>query len=61
MSGARRRAERPLGTTPAVAAGVTDHVWTLDELVGLLTEAESVPAKRGACRKTRERRAANSN
>lgn len=24
------------GTTPAMAAGLADHVWTLDELIGLL-------------------------
>jgi IS1 family transposase len=45
------------GKTPAMAAGVTDHVWTLDELVGLLVEAENVPTKRGSYRKTRERQA----
>ena len=37
-----------LKTTPAVAAGVTDHVWKLSELVGLLEGAEqAVPMKRG--------------
>ena len=35
------RVHTTLGTTPAVAAGVTDHVWTLAELVGLLEAAES--------------------
>jgi len=45
-------------TTPAMAGGVTDHVWTLDELIGLLEAAESTPTRRGAYRKTRERRAA---
>ena len=39
------------GTTPAMAAGVTDHVWTLAELVGLLEEAEAVPTRRGQYRK----------
>jgi IS1 family transposase len=57
------RTHQSLGakTTPAMAAGVTDHVWTLDELIGLLDAAENVPTKRGAYRKTRERRAASSN
>ena len=55
------RVHKTLGTTPAVAAGVADHVWTLDELVGLLVEAEGVPTKRGRYAKTRERRAASSN
>ncbi len=43
------RAHRSLdGQTPAMAAGVTDHVWSLDELIGLLAEAEAaVPRKRG--------------
>ena len=49
------RVHKTLGTTPAVAAGVTDHVWTLDELIGLLEAAERVPVKRGRYAKTRER------
>jgi hypothetical protein len=49
------------GQTPAMAAGVTDHVWPLDELIGLLEEAEAVPVRRGRYKTTRERRAASSN
>jgi len=30
------RVHQTLGTTPAVAAGVADHVWSIGELVGLL-------------------------
>ncbi len=30
------RVHKTLGTTPAVAAGVADHVWTVAELVSLL-------------------------
>jgi len=30
------RVHQTLGTTPAVAAGVADHVWSIDELVGLV-------------------------
>ncbi len=30
------RVHKTLGTTPAVAAGVADHVWTIEEVVGLL-------------------------
>jgi IS1 family transposase len=42
------RVHRTLKTTPAVAAGVVDHVWTLGELVRLLEEAESfMPRERG--------------
>jgi IS1 family transposase len=55
------RVHKTLGTTPAVAAGVADHVWTLDELIGLLEQAERVPVKRGRYAKTRARRAASSN
>lgn len=29
-----------LGTTPAVAAGITDRVWTIENLVGMLVERE---------------------
>ena len=39
-----------------MAAGVADHRWTLDELVGLLAAAEAIPVKRGSYRKTREQR-----
>lgn len=46
------------GITPAMAAGVTDHVWTLHDLIGLLEAAEAVPTKRGRYAETRETRAA---
>ena len=52
------RVHQSLKTTPAVAAGVTNHVWTLPELIGLLEEAERVPVKRGRYAKTRARRGA---
>jgi IS1 family transposase len=45
------RVHKTLGTTPAVAAGLTDHVWTLAELIGLLEAAEAVPIKRGSYKK----------
>jgi IS1 family transposase len=45
------------GTTPAMAAGITDHVWTLQELIGLLEAKEAVPTKRGSYAKTRAIRA----
>ena len=45
------------GQTPTMAAGLSGHVWSLDEVIGLLVEAESVPVKRGRYAKTRERRA----
>lgn len=42
------------GRTPAMAAGVTDHVWPLSELIALLEAAESVPTKRGPYKKRSE-------
>ncbi len=46
------RVHQTLGTTPAVAAGVTDHVWKLSEVIALLTDAEqAVPMKRGPYKK----------
>jgi len=35
-------------------AGVTDHVWTLDELLGLLEQAERVPVRRGSYNTSRK-------
>ena len=55
------RVHSTLGTTPAVAAGLTDHTWTLAELIGLLEAAEATPITRGRYVKTRERRRAISN
>lgn len=49
------RVHKTLGTTPAVAAGLSDHTWTLAELIGLLEQAEAVPVKRGSYAKTRNR------
>jgi hypothetical protein len=34
-----------------MAAGVTDHVWSLDELIELLEAAEQVSTKRGPYKK----------
>ncbi len=35
------RIHKTLRVTPAMAAGVSDHVWTIDEIVGLVEEAEA--------------------
>ncbi len=49
------RVHQTLGTTPAVAAGVTDHIWKLDEIIALLDQAErAVPIKRGPYKKRRQ-------
>lgn len=37
------RIHQSLRITPAMAAGVTDHVWTIEEIVGLLYEREAKP------------------
>jgi len=34
------RVHQTLRVTPAMAAGVSDHVWTLDEVIGLLEAQE---------------------
>ena len=47
------RVHKTLGTTPAVAAGVADHVWTIDEIVALLEDAEATPIRRGRYAKSR--------
>jgi IS1 family transposase len=38
------RVHQTLKTTPAVASGVSDHVWKLEELVGLLEAREATAA-----------------
>ncbi len=35
------RVHQTLGTTPAVAAGLADHAWSIEELVGLLDKTDS--------------------
>jgi IS1 family transposase len=42
------RVHSSIGATPAVAAGVADHTWTLAELIALLEAAEATPIKRGS-------------
>ncbi len=36
-----RRVHQTTGVTPAMAAGVADHPWSLDEIVALLTDYEA--------------------
>ena len=40
------RVHKTLGTTPAVAAGVADHVWHLREVVDLLVKREKSAASK---------------
>jgi hypothetical protein len=35
---------RTLRITPAMATGLTDHVWSIEEIVGLLELTEKAPA-----------------
>jgi hypothetical protein len=41
------RIHKTLRITPAMAAGVTDHVWDIADIVALVEAAEPTPAKRG--------------
>jgi IS1 family transposase len=48
------------GQTPAMAAGLTDHVWKLAELVAMLEQAETaVPMKRGPYKPRKARAISN--
>jgi IS1 family transposase len=50
------RVHKTLGTTPAVAAGVADHVWKIAEVIALLDEAErAVSIPRGPYKPRRPR------
>lgn len=36
------RVHKTLRVTPAMEAGLTDHVWTLEELCGLIPEENAI-------------------
>lgn len=38
------RIHRTLRITPAMAAGISDHVWSIEEIVGLLDKPSAVAA-----------------
>jgi hypothetical protein len=38
------RIHKTLRVTPAMAAGVSDHVWSIEEIVGLLNAAQQTAA-----------------
>lgn len=44
------RVHKTLRVTPAMEAGLTDHVWTLEEIAALM-DANQVPQKRGPYKK----------
>ena len=39
-----QRKHMTLGTTPAVKAGIADHIWTIEEIIGLLEKREQAVA-----------------
>lgn len=45
------RKHMTIGTTPAVAAGLTDHVWSIEEMVGLLEDREQAAIDAGAMKR----------
>ena len=52
------RIHKTLRVTPAMAAGVTDRLWEMSDLVAVLDAAEAAPAKRGPYKKASEAGAA---
>ena len=42
---------KTLRITPAIAAGITDRLWTVEEIVGLMDEVAPKPGPRGTYRK----------
>lgn len=52
------RIHKSLRVTPAMAAGITDRLWTLDDIVAKIDAMAPAPAKRGPYKK---RNAENSN
>jgi IS1 family transposase len=47
------RIHKTLRVTPAMAAGVTDHVWSVADIVSMIEAVETAPAKRGPYRKAK--------
>ena len=45
------KAKKGVHTTPAMAAGVTDRLWEMADLVAVLEAAEEGPKKRGSYKK----------
>jgi hypothetical protein len=41
------RDHKTLRMPPALAAGITDHAWTIADIARLVEDAENAPAKRG--------------
>ncbi len=45
------RIHKTLRITPAMAAGVTDHVWTMEEIAALVDASAPAPKPRGPYKK----------
>jgi hypothetical protein len=45
------RIHKTLRVTPAMAAGVTDRLWEVSDIVAMLETSEPKPGKRGPCKK----------
>jgi hypothetical protein len=45
------RIHKSLRVTPAMAAGVTDHVWGIADIVAIIEAEEAAPKKRGPYKK----------
>lgn len=41
------RMHETLRVTPAMAAGVTDRLWEIEDIANLVVDAEAKPGKRG--------------
>jgi len=44
------RVHKPPRTTPAIAAGVTDRLWDVEDLVALVQADRPASKKRGSCK-----------
>ena len=49
------RIHKTLRCTPAMAAGVTDRLWDIGDMVAVIDAMEAAPAKRGPYRKRGEK------